>query len=564
MNKMKIMTIILIMVSSLVGCNMKEESEEVLESKTSAITSKTINLTMMQPKTINPITNKNKSVDYIMNLIYDSLFTINENYDVVPQLVKEYGTSKDGMSINIKLKDIKWHDGSMLTSNDVKFTVDLIKKNIDSPYNILVENIESISIINNKEFNINLKNKYAFSIEMLVFPIVSEKQLGSKKNINDYQSNLVGNGSYKIKKYDQRKSISLIVNDSYYDKLPSTAKNIEVEIVPDEEAQVSMVISLDSDISKISLDDLSKFYEKEFKTTTYESRDYEYLLFNYDNEFFKDINFRKAIISAINKKKILGEGYINYATLINFPLNSKSKYYDKDVKVLEYSKENAKKYLSKVTLETKEDNQNINENKKEENLKSKDKETNKSSLNIEKKKNNTTNSVVDTKNEKEDKQKDIKTQISNLNLKIIVNKDNTERVKSAYIISDNLKEIGIKNTIEELSSEDMNKAMSEKDYDLAIVGWELSIAPDATNILENIGYEDEKLSNYINSLRSATTESQIRDIYKSIQKYVNENALFMSLVIKYDYIVSNRRIEGKISPNSFDIYEDITNLDIAK
>ena len=114
------------------------------------------------------------------------------------------------------------------------------------------------------------------------------------------------------------------------------------------------------------------------------------------------------------------------------------------------------------------------------------------------------------------------------------------------------------------SGPDMNKAINEKNYDLALVGWELSLVPDATNILESIGYEDEKLTNYINSLKNATTESQISDIYKSIQKYVNENALFMSLVIRYDYIVTNRRIEGKISPNSFDIYEGITNLDIAK
>ena len=106
MNKIKFMTIILVMVASLVGCSMEEESGEVLENKPSAITSKTINLTMMQPETINPITNKNKSVGYIMNLIYDSLFTIDENYDTVPQLVEEYKIENDGMSINIKLKDI--------------------------------------------------------------------------------------------------------------------------------------------------------------------------------------------------------------------------------------------------------------------------------------------------------------------------------------------------------------------------------------------------------------------------------------------------------------------------
>jgi len=563
MNKIKFMTIILTIMVSLVGCSNDNENIEILESKPSAITSKTINLTIMQPETINPITNKNQSVGYIMNLVYDSLFTINENYDTVPQLVEEYKIINDGLSINIKLKDIKWHDGNMLTSNDVKFTVDLIKKNLDSPYNPLVQNISSISIINEKEFNINFNHKYAFSVDTLIFPIVSEKQRQENKNINNNKNNLIGNGAYKIKNYEERKSISLIINDSYYDEIPLTAKNIEVEIVPDEEAQVSMVISLDSDIAKISLDDLSKFYEKEFKTTKYEGRDYECLLFNYDNEFFKDINFRKAIISSINRNQILEEGYINNATLVNFPLNSKSKYYDKDIKTLDYSKENTKKYLSEVTLETTENINNVDENTND-NSANTGQDTNKIDLETKNEKDNIVDNEATTKDNKQDKQKEIKDKISKLNLKIIVNKDNPERLKSAYIISDNLKDVGIKNTVEQLSSEDMTKALNEKKYDLALVGWELSLVPDATTILENIGYEDEKLSNYINSLKNATTESQIRDIYKSIQKYVNENALFMSLVIREDYIVSNRRIEGKITPNSFDIYEGITNLDIGK
>lgn len=541
MKKFKIIAITLAMAISLVGCSMDKEIQGVLESKPSAITSKTINLTMTQPDTINPITNKNKSVSYIMNLVYDGLFTIDENYNTVPQLVNEYKVSNDGMSINIKLKDVKWHDGTLLTSSDVRFTVDLIKKNIDSPYNVLVENISSISINNSREFTINLKNKYAFSVDTLIFPILSEKQLGSVKDINEYKYNLVGNGAYKIKEYNERKSISLIVNDSYYDKISENARNIEVEIVPDEEAQVSMVMSLDSDIAKISLDDLSKLYEKEFKTTTYESRNYECLLFNYNNEFFKNVNFRKALISSIDKNKILEEGYINNATLINFPLNSKSKYYDKDFKGIEYNIEKAKEYLSKVSIN--------NIDNKEPNNQSTTKDNNKEIENI--------------KTIEENNKNNLKKQISKLNLKIIVNKNNAERIKTAYIINDNLKKIGIKSTIQELSDEDMNKAMNEGNYDMALVGWELSLVPDVTNILNNIGYSDEKLANYIESLKNATSESQINDIYKSIQKYVNNNALFMSLVITDDYIVTNRRIEGKIVPNSFNIYEGITNLNIA-
>ena len=83
MNKLKIIPIALVMMLSIAGCSIKEDIQDVLDNKPSAITSKTINLTMMQPETINPITNKNKSVSYIMNLIYDGLFTIDENYNTV-------------------------------------------------------------------------------------------------------------------------------------------------------------------------------------------------------------------------------------------------------------------------------------------------------------------------------------------------------------------------------------------------------------------------------------------------------------------------------------------------
>ena len=62
-----------------------------------------------------------------------------------------------------------------------------------------------------------------FSIDTLIFPIVSEKHLDSN-NINNYKNNLIGNGAYKIKTYEERKNLSLIINDSYYDELPSTAK----------------------------------------------------------------------------------------------------------------------------------------------------------------------------------------------------------------------------------------------------------------------------------------------------------------------------------------------------
>ena len=529
MKKIKILAIILVIAITIVGCNKEEENVSTNEVKsTSAISSDYINLTMVKPKTLNPIINNDKSVGYVMNLIYDGLFTIDQNYDVVSQLVDEYGIAQDGISIDIKLKDVKWHDGTSVTSKDVKFTVDLIQKNSNSPYSDFVENISSVSIKNDKEFTIIFKNKYPFSVETLIFPIVSENNIKSlnENDVNNNKNNLIGNGPYKIENYDERKGMVLGINEEYYDEKISNVKGIKVEIVPDEEVQVSMVIALRSDIADVSLNDLSKFYQSEFNITTYEGRDYESLIFNYENHFLRDINFRKAIASAINRDKILEEGYMGDANLANFPLNTKSRYYNEENKQIEYNKEKAKSYLENVNPITDQQVQDV------------------------------------TEEENKTAEKDIKEQISGLDLKIIVNKENSERLKSAHMISNDLYSIGIKTTINELSSEEMDKAIENKEYDIALIGWKLSSVPDSINIIQNSGYTDEKLTNYITSLLNATTPNQISDIYNSIQKYVNQNALFMSLVIRDDYIVTNRRLKGDILPNDFDVYEGISNLKI--
>lgn len=548
-----------------VGCNPNGGKDTSNKESKSAINSEYINLTMVKPKTINPITNKDKSVSYITNLIYDGLFTIDENYNVVPQLVEQYTLLQGGRGIRIKLKDAKWHDGGKVTSDDVRFTVDFIKKTGDSPYNKLVENIASVDTTSSDELTINFKNAYAFSIEKLIFPIVSQDKIGrsNKKDIDNNNNNLIGNGPYKVEKYQEREGITLVANKEYYDELPEDIRNIKVSIVPDYDAQISMVMSLDSDMTNISLGDLSKFQEKEFNITNYEGRDFEYIMLNYNNKFFNNLDFRKAIAHAINRENIIQEGYMGDATLVNFPLNSKSKYYNKDIKSLAYDKEKAISYLEKVDLadnvqiqneNTKTKNtKNIKNTKNTENTKNKD-QNNKKSL----KKND-----PNLKREADSKLQ-TKKEIKDLNLKIIVNKDNGERVKTANIISDNLKAIGIKSTIEQLTPEEIQSALAGNDYDLALLGWELSITPDPVEIIQSSGYSDEKLNNYISSLLNSTSQEQTKSVYKALQKHVVDNVAFISLGIRDEYIVNNRRIEGELSPNSFDVYEGISNISIKE
>lgn len=542
MKTKELLAMILAISMILVGCSSSDKdttSEEGIKSS-SGFNSQYINLTMVNPDTINPVLNTEKSVGYIMNLVYDGLFTIDQDYNVVPQLVQEYSIGSNGKSINIKLKDAKWHNGNSVTASDVKYTIELIQKNEGSPYNIFTTNIDSVNISNSKEFTINFKEQYAFSKDTLIFPIIYKDALNNKSEseILENSNNLIGNGPYKIEQLKDREGMTLVVNKDYHDELPDTMKDIKISMVPSEEEQVSMVMALESDIANVSLGDLSQFYEDEFNITNYEGRDYESIIFNYNNEYLKDENFRKAIVHSINKKLILEEGYINNAKLVNFPLNTTSKYYDSALKALSYDINKAKDYLEKVKLDNSEGEAVTSQEGQ-----SDDETTNGST-------------------QQELTSNEVKSLLSSINLKIIVNKDNEERTKTASIVSDNLSDIGISTTIEALSGEDMNVALNNKDYDLAFVGWELSSVPDARSIIEASGYSDEKLTAYMESLSNATSDSQIAKIYSGIQKHLRDKVAFISLVIRNEYLVTNVRLEGKTQPNDFDVYEGISNLTI--
>ena len=553
----KLLAVVLTVALGTIGCTKSNKIDDNNKNEISEYNiqeSDYIHLTTIFPETINPILNTNKSVSYIMNLIYDGLFEMDENYNVEPRLVEKYTLSSDGKSIRIKLaSDATWHNKKEVTSSDVSYTVDLIKKNSKSPYVALVDNIQSIDISDSKNFTIKLKENDPFAIDKLTFPIVSKDKLSSlnTSQIGEYKNNLLGNGPYKIKKYEDRQYIILERNEDYFGDLPENRKEIYVKMVPDKESQTEMVLALDSDIANISLEELSKFEnKKEFNITKYEGRDYEMVIFNYDNEFLNNVNFRKAIISSIDREKLLNEAYVDNADLSNFPLNTKNKYYNNDIKNISYDKEKALNYLASGLKSV---------SKSQEEKQSEDSQG--SSENVE---GIIEDNLSGSSTEGELSKQEIKQILNNIELSIIVSSDNGERVKVAHTISQDLSSIGVKSSVKELNNEDLKKALDSKDYDLAVVGYSLSSVPDARGILEACGIKDKKLSTYIESLGKSTSESETKKIYNQIQKYVVEKASFISLGILDDFIVSNKRLKGTINPNEFDIYKGISNLQMSK
>ena len=101
----KLISLLLATMVFVTGCK-SDTDVKSNEVKTSKKTSEYINLTMIRASTINPILNTDKSVSYVLDLVYDSLFELDENYNIQPKLVESYSISSNNKKIDITLKTI--------------------------------------------------------------------------------------------------------------------------------------------------------------------------------------------------------------------------------------------------------------------------------------------------------------------------------------------------------------------------------------------------------------------------------------------------------------------------
>ena len=688
MKKTKIISMILAVALAVGGCSaFNGDKKEEKASDTKKTYSEKIQLAIQKPSTISPITNTDESVLNVLNLVYDGLFELNKNYNAIPKLVKNSKMSSDGKQMDIVLKDAKWHDGNPVTADDVAFTVSSIRSNKTSPYNYMVQNISDAVVNGEKNLTIKFKNNAAFAKENLTFPIISKVQL-SGKDINNVDANKVGNGVYKIASYSDREGISLEVNKDYYGDIPKSAMNINVNIVPNEDAVVSTVEALESDMVKADSDNLSRFQNSRFDIKSYEGRDYDAVIINQSNPLLANANFRKAIVSAINRAAIIENGYMGHVHSVNIPINSKSKYYESSIKNMEYSTENAEKYMKEIKINKKDkiketqvnatnkpnnkvnsssgNNKTNSSNKpsssgnsggasnntgtsdssgsdanqapsggdsgaqnggnsnagsssggesagngatriidsseatrnivystdedKEEfekiadensdsviatnlvrtanNTKENANNQNNNAANNNQNSNNQNKNTTQNKNDADNKkpkkeenpyytEKEIKTMINSITLKIIVNRENSERVKSANMISENLKAVGIKSEVVLLDSLGMQKSLANRSYDLAVTGWQISSIPNITEIMKAICPNDVGLNERLGKIQGATSEEDIKKIYADIEKYCIDNALFISIGVKDNYMIINKRLKTDLYMNDYDQYRGI-------
>lgn len=190
--------------------------------------------TTSDPKSFNPILAKETTTTTITSYIYEGLTTIDPiTTDVIPHLAEKWELSEDGLTWTFTLrKDVKWTDGEAFTADDVVFTFNELIYNPDVP-----NSAADIFQIDGKQFEVNkidshtvqfiLPSKFApflMSMNQEILPkhkleaIVKAGNFNHTLGVDSAFEDIVGTGPFIIDAFDPGQKITFYRNENYWKK----------------------------------------------------------------------------------------------------------------------------------------------------------------------------------------------------------------------------------------------------------------------------------------------------------------------------------------------------------
>lgn len=282
----------------------------------------------------------------LTNNMFDSLLAFDEEMKVVPSLATEYKWTGE-KTLELKLRpDVKFHDGSTMTPEDVAFTMD----RINEKGALFGDVYQGTEIVDGGTVRINLKSPNPAFVNLLAVPyagIVPKKVV--EANPDGFGKNPVGTGPYKLKEAKDGDYYTLERFDDCWSGKAKT-KLLTLKIVP-ETAQRSILLETgDVDAAyEIAPSNIKRIQDdKNLKVLTCNTMKVIMLNMNCESKGpVGNVKVRKAIATAIDKNVIVDQLLHGYGRAANSIIPLEAKEYEEQP-IGAYDPEQAKKLLAEA------------------------------------------------------------------------------------------------------------------------------------------------------------------------------------------------------------------------
>jgi len=178
-----------------------------------------------KPSPINPVLTKQTISNALIQLIFNGLIRLNKEMLPEPDLAESWETSADGLTYTFHLrKGVRFHDGVELTSEDVRFTYELVSDPAtDSPYTSYYNIVKSREALNKYTFKITLKEPNLSNL-IMTLPIAPKHLLeltrGKRLKETEFNYRPIGTGPFRFREWTKDNQVILEANPDYYEGRP--------------------------------------------------------------------------------------------------------------------------------------------------------------------------------------------------------------------------------------------------------------------------------------------------------------------------------------------------------
>ncbi len=303
-----------------------------------------------EAQTLNPMLGADNGSIWTITQIFDQLLEARQGYqDPQPGLAESWKASSDGRTWTFYIRDAAFSDGSPVTAEDVKFTLDrFANPNINKNYAFLGSSIASTTVDGPRTVTVALRHvdsTFLFNLAQFVPSVVPKKAL-TDMGEQAFGKNPIGSGAFRLKSWTRGVSLVLERNPHYWRSTRPYVDGVTFNTVPDDNTRVLALQSGQAHIADaIPYPQISRLGAIPGLRVLSESiSTWNCITLNNAVAPLNEVAVRQALNYATPRESILRTIYLGKAELANSQIG-KVKYWDPTVPTYPYDPGRAKALL---------------------------------------------------------------------------------------------------------------------------------------------------------------------------------------------------------------------------
>jgi len=461
-----------------------------------------------------PILASDSASHGVAGLIYNGLVKYDKDFTIVPDLAERWDIEDDGKRIRFHLrKNVRWHDGRPFTAADVLFTYRIvIDPKTPTAYAGDFKQVKAVKALDDYTVEVTYDVPFAPALISWGMSVLPEHLLkGQDITRTPLARAPVGTGPYRFKSWQPGSRIVLEYNPDYFEGRPRL-DGLVYRIIPDDATQFLELKSGNIDMKGLTpLQYLRQTgtpdFSAKFAKYQYLSSAYTFLGFNLKRPPFDDLTVRRAIAHAIDKEEIIKGVLYGLGMATTGPYKPGTRWYNPDVPQYAYDPAKARTLLAQAGF--RDDN---------------------------------ADGILERNGRP-------------FTFTIITNQGNPLREKTAQIIQQRLKAVGIDTKIRIVEwTVFLKEFVDPGNFDAVILGWTITADPDAFDVwhsssigpkkLNFIGFSNPEVDELLEKGRHSFDESVRKACYDRFQVILAREQPYLFLYAPYALPAVSSRIKG--------------------